>query len=336
VQFALDRRMVAEPGTRFIYCSPAMHLLSPILQKATGMTALEFARQNLFAPLGIQDALWESDPQGYSDGWGDLYLRPRDMAKIGYLWLNNGQWDGRQVVPREWVEASARVQMAETGDDDKYGYGWWITNEDQGEYAAIGRGGQRIQVISALNAIIVTTGGGFEWDEIVPLLESAAVDMQQPLPPNPDAVARLDAAVKAVAQPPAPQPVAPLPDIARRISGKTFVFDPNPARIETAALTFDESAEAGIAIKGFGNEQVVRVPIGLDGVYRMSTGDHDLPQGYRGSWDDPQTFVFEYDNIANNDHITFRLRFEADRVLLSGQETAHELGTQFEGRLQAP
>ena len=103
-----------------------------------------------------------------------------------------------------------------------------------------------------------------------------------------------------------------------------------------AVLTFDESAEASLDIKQFGSEQVVRAPIGLDGVYRMSMSEHSLPQGYRGSWADAQTFAFEYDNIANNDHATYRLRFEGDRVLLSGQETAHELGTQFEGRLQEP
>jgi CubicO group peptidase (beta-lactamase class C family) len=336
VQFVLDRKMVAEPGTRFIYCSPAIHLLSPILQRATGMTALEFARQNLFAPLGIQDALWESDPQGFSDGWGDLYLHPRDMAKIGYLWLNNGQWDGKQIVPREWVEASVRVQMAETGDDDKYGYGWWITNEDTGEYAAEGRGGQRIQVVPAVNAIIVTTGGGFEYDEMMSFLEPAAVDLQQPLPANPGGVAQLEAAVKTIAQPPAPQPAAPLPEIARQISGKTFVFEPNPVEMESAVLTFNESAEARLAIKHFGSEQVVSAPIGLDGVYRMSSGDHNLPQGYRGAWADAQTFVFEYDNIANNDHIIFRMRVEGSRVMMTGQETAHELGTQFAGRLREP
>jgi CubicO group peptidase (beta-lactamase class C family) len=335
-QFALDREVVWEPGSHFVYCSPAMHLLSPILQQATGMTALDFARQNLFAPLGIQEALWLTDPQGYNRGSEGIYLHPRDMAKIGYLWLNKGQWEGRQVVPREWAEASVRVQMAETGDDDKYGYGWWITNEEQGEYAAIGRGGQRIQVYPALNAIIVTTGGGFEWDEIVPFLEPAAVDMQQPLPANPDGAAQLEAAVKAVVQPPAPQPVVPLPDVAKRISGKTFVFEPNPVDMETAALTFDESAEASLAIKHFGAEQVVRAPIGLDGVYRMSSGDHNLPQGYRGYWADAKTFVFEYDNIANNDHIMFHMRVEGSRILLTGQETAHELGVTIEGRLQEP
>ena len=62
------------------------------------MTALDFARQYLFEPLGIHEVFWQTDPQGYTDGWGDLYLKPRDTAKIGYLWLNNGAWDGKQIV----------------------------------------------------------------------------------------------------------------------------------------------------------------------------------------------------------------------------------------------
>jgi hypothetical protein len=160
--------------------------------------------------------------------------------------------------------------------------------------------------------------------------------MEKPLPPNPEGVAQLEAAVTTVAQPPAPQPVAPLPDTAREISGKTFVFEPNPSEVETVALEFDDSDEATLHYKVFGSEQVVSAPIGLDGVYRVSLGDHDLPQGYRGYWADAQTFVFEYDNIANNDHATYTVRFKGERVLFGGQETAHELGLQVEGRLQEP
>lgn len=92
VQFALDCKMTSEPGYTFCYDSPGMHLLSAILQKATGMTTLEFARQNLFGPLGIRDVIWLTDPQGYTHGWSDLYLHPRDVAKLGYLWLNKGTW----------------------------------------------------------------------------------------------------------------------------------------------------------------------------------------------------------------------------------------------------
>jgi CubicO group peptidase (beta-lactamase class C family) len=336
VQFALDRRVIWEPGTHFIYCSPAMHLLSPILQQATGMTALDFARENLFAPLGIEDALWETDPQGFNVGAADLYLHPYDMAKIGYLWLNGGVWNGRQIVPREWVETSAKVQMAETGGHDKYGYGWWVTNEDLGEYAAIGRGGQRIQLSPAANAMVVTTGGGLDYDEMMTFVAPAVVDLVKPLPANPTGVTQLEAAVTTVAQPLTPQPVAPLPAMARQISGQIFVFEPNPIGLETTALEFDDTDEGTLRFKLFGSEQVVSVPIGLDGVYRMSVGDHNLPQGYRGDWADTQTFILEYDNIANNDHVTYQLRLEGERVVMSVQETAHEIGLQIEGRLQSP
>lgn len=117
---------------------------------------LEFARQNLFKPLGIRDVIWPADPQGFSHGWSDLHLHPRDAAKIGYLWLQQGQWVGQQIVSRARVEDSVKVQV-KTGRDDDYGYGWWVVGQE-GEYAAIGRGGQRIQVYPALDIILVMIG----------------------------------------------------------------------------------------------------------------------------------------------------------------------------------
>ncbi len=333
VRFALDRKVTRKPGTRFVYDSPGMHLLSAILQKATGTTALEFARRHLFEPLGIHDVLWSTDPQGYSDGWGDLYLHPRDAARIGYLWLNGGRWEGRQLVSRDWVRRSARTQI-KTGRGDDYGYGWWIT-PGNGVYTAAGRGGQYVKVVPFLDGIVVTTGGGFDYDEIDPLVTSALVDPKKPLPANRAAAATLADALAAIRQPPQPRPVAPLPETARAVSGKTFAFPPNPMNIERMSVEFDGSAEAlvRITLAGGGPESW---PMGLDGVYRMSKGKYGLPQGLRGSWVDASTFAFEYDNIANNDHTMVRLRFDGARVTLEGRETAHELGASFEGRLAAP
>jgi CubicO group peptidase (beta-lactamase class C family) len=168
VQFTLDRKMASEPGTRFVYCSPGMHLLSAILQKATGMTALEFARRNLFEPLGIRNVIWPMDAQGHNHGWGDIRLHPHDTARIGLLWLHHGQWQGRQIVSREWVDSSVRTKI-KTGRDDDYGYGWWVTGKN-GEFAAIGRGGQRIQVWPEIDAILVMTGGGIDIDDIEPMI----------------------------------------------------------------------------------------------------------------------------------------------------------------------
>jgi CubicO group peptidase (beta-lactamase class C family) len=100
---AVDRPMVSEPGTKFVYDSPGMHILSGILQNKTGMTELEFARQYLFGPLGIQDVIWPADPQGYTHGFSNICLHPRDAAKLGYLWLNQGRWDDKQIVSSQWV-----------------------------------------------------------------------------------------------------------------------------------------------------------------------------------------------------------------------------------------
>lgn len=336
VQFVLDRKVAWAPGEHFVYCSPAIHLLSPILQQATGMTTLDFARQYLFEPLGFGEVMWPRDPQGYYDGWADLSLHPYDMAKLGFLFLNQGQWDGKQIVSRRWVEEATKAQVvAPGGEADSYGYGWWMVADVEGGYRADGRGGQYIFVLPEWNMILVTTGGGFGMDEIAELLLASFSDFEKPLPANPEGVARLEAAIDAVVQPPERTPAAPLPDVARLISGKTYVFEPNPAQLESIAFEFDDSSEATFFFRASGR-QLVSPLVGLDGVYRFSPGPDGRPVAFRGAWIDAQTFFLEYDGITNNDHSLFQFRFEGDWVEVNVQETAHEVGAQFVGRLQQP
>lgn len=336
VQFVLDRKVAWEPGSHFVYCSPAIHLLSPILQQATGMTALAFAQQYLFGPLGIREAMWERDLQGYYDGWGDLSLNPHDMAKIGLLFLQKGQWEGQQIVSRKWVEEATKAQIGSPdGDEDPYGYGWWMSPDMEGVYRADGRGGQYIFILPDWNMILVTTGGGFNIDEIAESLLASFTDLENPLPANPDGLARLEAAIAAVAQPPSAKPVAPLPEVAQAISGQTYVFGPNPAELDSMAIEFDGSAEA-IAHVGVSGWPVESWPVGLDGVYRFTTGLDGRPLALRGGWTDAQTFVFEYEGITTNDHILLQFHFEGDQVEVEAQETAHEVGAQFVGRLREP
>ncbi len=333
VQFALDRKVIHEPGTRFIYDSPGMHLLSAILQQATGKTALEFAQENLFTPLGITDYLWRSDPQGYSHGWSDLYLHPRDAAKIGYLWLHGGMWDGKRIVSEKWVEAS-HARLLDMGDD-MYGYGWWVDAES-GSYWAAGRGGQYIRVEPTVNALIVTTGGGFDYDDMAALLVPALVDPEHALPENPEGMKKLEAALVSIAQSPAPKEVAPLPKIALAISDNTYVFEPNPLGVDALRIEFDDSDEARLHITLAGDKEPQIWPMGLDGVFRMSPSDFGLSQGLRGEWMDDETFMMERDSVANNDHAFYTVRFENGHMSIQGQETAHELSTRVKGRLQGP
>ncbi len=331
VQFVLDRKSIYAPGAQFIYCSPAIHLLSPILQQATGQAPLEFARQYLFKPLGIQDAMWEQDPQGYYDGWGDLSLLPADMAKIGFLFLHNGQWDGTQVVSSRWVKEATSFKV-QTPDGNGYGYGWWMDPAVEGAYKADGRGGQYIVVLPAWDMVIVTTGGGFILDDIAQYLLASIGDLEKSLPANPAGVTRLQEALEVIQQPPAPSPVSQLPEIASRISGKFYTLEPNPLQLDTVSIKFNGSSEATITV-GLAGNPLVSYQVGLDGAYRFAAGFDGRPAGYRGYWLDTQTFFLEYDGIANNDHSLLELTFDGEQVVFEVSETSHVVGVQFTGRL---
>lgn len=183
--------MTAEPGTRYDYCTPNSHLLSAIIQETTGMSALAFAQQHLFGPLGVSDVVWWADPQGNNWGGGDMRLAPHDMAKLGYLYLNEGLWDDQQVVSAAWVETATSPLTRHSSAYSDYGYQWWV-DPFGSYYEAAGAGGQEIYVLPDQDMVVVMTGasgggGPGAWGEtllksyIIPLAESVA-----PLPPNPD------------------------------------------------------------------------------------------------------------------------------------------------------
>ena len=289
VQAALDRPMAAEPGTEFCYDSPGMHLLSAILQEATGMTANDFARQVLFEPLGIQDVLWEVDPQGYTRGWGDLHLLPEDLAKFAYLWLHRGNWDGQQIVSEAWVLDSVKAHSKFVGADFGYGYGWWVAT---GDYQAAGRNGQKARIIASMNTLVIITAADFDYAEVANWLVPVLIQSKDKLPANPQGTAALAAALAEVAQPSPAWSTHPIPEAAMEISGKTYACDSNPVEIESVRMVFEGSEEARLYLKMDGAE--FDIPIGLDGKYRQ---DVDWT-GYRGYWNDANTFQLEAFDIG--------------------------------------
>jgi CubicO group peptidase (beta-lactamase class C family) len=178
VKFVLDEPMRSSPGSQFLYCSGCSHVLSAILQRQTGMNTRDFAQRELFEPLGITDAAWDTDTTGTPiGGWG-LQLTPREMAKLGYLYLNGGRWDGRQIVSTDWVKTATRKHTG-TDSDLGYGYQWWIYPR-WGAYAALGRYGQTIFVIPNLNLIVVTTAALEGHDPIFDLIEEYIVPAVEP------------------------------------------------------------------------------------------------------------------------------------------------------------
>jgi len=317
-QFVLDLPMASEPGTRYVYCSPNVHLLSTIIQETTGMSALAFAQEHLFRPLGISDVIWPSDPQGNNWGWGDLKLAPYDMAKLGYLFLNKGLWDGQQVVSAAWVKAAT--------SGDSYGYLWWL--KPSGAYFATGRGGQEIWVLPDRDMIVVMTGasgggGPGAWgdnlirSQIIPLTVSA-----EPLPPNPDGVADLESKIQAAVAPvqAQPEPVPPMPEIAQRVDGVSYVFDDNPLGFVSFSLSFPANDEALLKVSTLGSSAGTGPQfewlMGLDNIDRIAPGRFGMLTAAKGLWESDNIFVAHIDEIANGQKFRLSLVFEGDQVII--------------------
>lgn len=167
IKYVLDLPMNAVPGEEYTYNTGVSHVLSGILQKATGVRADSFAIKNLFGPLGIDEFYWPIDHEGVSYGGSGARLRPRDMARFGYLYLKNGMWDGEQIVPESWVIASQQKHMMRKYiPDNYYGYQFWVSDYDT--YSAVGYGGQWITIVPEEDLVVVfnnrfTEGDNLQW-----------------------------------------------------------------------------------------------------------------------------------------------------------------------------
>ena len=164
VQFTIDRPMIGEPGKTFQYNSGATLILGEIFQQATGVDLEEYAVDNLFRPLGIDDYFWKRTPRGLVDTQEGLYISTRDIARIAYLVLERGRWDGKQVVPEEWVRDSIAPFVPVTDDRSwEYGYKWWLIHyqyegEDQLAILGLGFGDQIPIVLPEFDMVAVFTG----------------------------------------------------------------------------------------------------------------------------------------------------------------------------------
>jgi len=164
VQFTIDRPMAHEPGEIFKYNSGATLVLGQLFRQATGVDLEEYAVEHLFGPLGIDNYFWKRTPTGLVDTQEGLYIAPRDIAKIAYLFLQRGKWEDQQVLPEDWVKAS--IESSVSVSDDKsieYGYKWWLYHyeyqgDDRVAFAGSGFGGQYPIVLPELDLVLVFTG----------------------------------------------------------------------------------------------------------------------------------------------------------------------------------
>jgi CubicO group peptidase (beta-lactamase class C family) len=222
--YIFDIPSTSPPGKQFSYCSCNFYLLAEILYRSTKLSPEKFADKFLFKTMGINNFYWTKNDKGVNYGWGDLALKPYDMAKIGRLLLNNGEWNGAQLISADYLKKATSIQIS-FSDHKGYGYGFWVDNDHS--FNAVGRGGQRIHVDRLYNAIVVATGGGYDWDEKGGLSDLIGSSIQlDALGKNQPAVDSLKVAIANAAKMSGILPVKSLP-IARQdiLFNRTLIFE---------------------------------------------------------------------------------------------------------------
>ncbi len=169
LEFILSKPCVGEPGKKWYYSSGDLVLLGEIIKKATGSRMDEFAKKYLFEKLNTDKCKWELIDTNIVNAWGMLKIRPRDLAKLGYLFLNNGQWQDKKIVSQDWLKKSSEKYidipfLTEDWGKISYGYQWFqrntkVNNESVDYFFRPGVGGQCVAVFPKYNAVFVTTGG---------------------------------------------------------------------------------------------------------------------------------------------------------------------------------
>jgi hypothetical protein len=310
--------MSGAPGSKFYYDSGNPYVLSALINKLTGRSALEFAKAELFGPLGISGARWGNvDAQGVTDGEAGLFLTPRDMAKVGYLYLHGGVWDGRRLIPSSWVER-ARSGIIQATFGFHYANLWWSLPE-KGAYMALGRHSQIILVLPSLDIIAVMTGIMRD-DEYYPTARliddiAGAVKSDKPLPPDTVAQSLLAASIRDAATE-RPSPLGETPDLAKAISGKIYRFRDNELHVKTFSLNLvDAPASWDITTKeSDAPPERFAGLLGLDGVFQLSPPASYGIDAVKGRWLNAHTFSLERRILGHGETQLWALAFDGKTV----------------------
>lgn len=320
VGFVLDREMAQVPGTTFNYDSGTWHLLSAIVARQTGQDTLDYAKQKLFAPLGIADVAWRRDPQGIPIGGYGLYLLPRDMAKIGYLYLHGGRWGDQQLLPPAWVDKVFHPQVDMRLGTYRYANGWWAI-PDKHAYMAVGYLRQLIVVLPEIDTVAVVTGrGNYPFAQLIDRVVSAALSAGA-LPADATGSARLadrlgNARIEKAS------PIVPASALASVVSGKTYRLDANLMGMRSMRLDLTPgNARYEVSI---GTERAqtparrFEGPMGLDGLFRLREAQGTEPLlAVKGGWLDDKRFQVVTRSLLEGIVTTYVMTFNGQHLDVS-------------------
>ncbi|HEV3326896.1 MAG TPA: serine hydrolase [Puia sp.] len=337
--------IVYEPGTRFLYNSGASYMLSSIVRQVTGHSVHEYLKPRLYDPLGITGATWTENAEGVNMGASNLRIRTEDIGKLGQLYLQQGRWNGRQLISREWVALATKKEI-DTGKNDSswgYGYGYQFWMNPPGGFRADGAYGQYSMVFPAKDTVVVITSESADkettmhtvWDHIYPALTD-----HRPLPPNTVEYHRLQQELTALVLPPPifnaqfPDPQSPVLNppssnlqspLSANWSGKTFLLDKNQFNAKAVSFRFDndrtiftlsEEGKPDIIITCGINKWILkgnRKPF-AHSLFSLRRIDFDSPVAASAGWKDEHTLVLTFRFVEAIHGDTLTCLFDQDRL----------------------
>jgi CubicO group peptidase (beta-lactamase class C family) len=323
-RYILDQPVLTEPGSEFYYNTGASHLLSSIVTQVMKKTEEHYALEKILKPIGIDHIFWRQDKDGINSGGSGLFVSVEDLARFGYLFLNQGKWDNAQILSEAWISESTQKQV-ETPNGlagrDGYGYQWW--QNSFGGYSARGYAGQYLFVMPEENMVVVfmssLPGSKFFMPEtLVGDFIKPAILSNAPLPENKTAFEALSNTLEDIKKAPEALLVSELPVQLKSVSGKIYPLEAG----EKIGLDFLEGADVA-TLHWFVDGIQYDVPVGLDGVYRMS----DCPDfyiaglvssvGFRGKVVGQNSFAIDIRPVESDSVYTLTLNWEGDEMIKS-------------------
>ena len=305
-----------KPGTHFLYNTPATYMLSAIVQKATGMTVLDYLRPRLFEPLGIERPTWGTSPQGITLGGYGLSIRTEDIARFGQLYLQKGEWQGKPLVPAAWVEEATARQTSNGSSpksdwDQGYGYQFWRARHNA--YRGDGAFGQYCIVMPEQDAVVAITSGvkdmqaviNLVWDQLLPAMKPA------PLPADEESRKKLQDRMAGLTLPPQEGSAAP-----EGASHKTYLFPSNNLKLEAIRLESDEKSDAvNLFARVNGVDQTISCGRGAWRKGRLAYGGFpEQPAAASGGWTSDDTLVMKICFYETPFMIKSTLKFKGDTL----------------------
>ncbi len=335
----LARPVSHKPGTFFFYNTPASYMLSAIVQKVTGQAVVDYLKPRLFDPLGIENPTWDASKQGVSLGGFGLHVRTEDIARFGQLYLQKGQWQGKQLVPAAWVETATSRQMSNGSSptsDWEQGYGYQFWRSRHGFYRGDGAHGQFCLILPQYDAVIAITSGtrdmasvmNLVWDRLVPALKPDA------LPADAAAKGKLTEKL-ATLKLRTPTGTA-ASAMAQTVVAKRYTFDKNPQSIESISLEAASPAGAvSFSIRMSGTDQRIAATHNAwqKGTLALSGTPNAIAAS--GAWAADDTYTLAVARYRTPFVTSYKLRFAGDQLFVTAEQNvpANAKPVEFVGRL---